>query len=77
MAKDDKPARVGRPRAVPDAGSPLSPREQILDAAAALFAAHGLSGTSTRAIAERGGLRQASPSYHSAGKDGRLAEMIA
>jgi AcrR family transcriptional regulator len=76
MAKDDKPARVGRPRAVPDAGSPLSPREQILDAAAALFAEHGLSGTSTRAIAERVGIRQASLYYHFAGKDDLLVELL-
>ena len=76
MSQDDKPARVGRPRAVPGAGSTLSPREQILDAAAALFAEHGLSGTSTRLIAERVGIRQASLYYHFAGKDDLLVELL-
>ena len=37
-------------------GSDLAPRDQILGAAAALFAEHGYTGTTTRAIAERVGI---------------------
>lgn len=51
-------------------------RDQILDAAAALFAEAGFSGTSTRAIAERVGIRQQSLYYHFAGKDEILAELL-
>jgi AcrR family transcriptional regulator len=57
-------------------GSPLSGREQILDAAAALFVESGFSGTSTRAIAERVGIRQQSLYYHFAGKDEILVELL-
>ncbi len=76
MPSDDRPSRPGRPRAVPEVTSLLSPREQILDAAAALFVEHGVSATSTRAIAERVGIRQASLYYHFAGKDEMLAELL-
>lgn len=68
-------ARPGRPRKVPDTGT-LTPREQILDAAAALFVTHGFTGTSTRMIAERVGIRQASLYYHYAGKDDILADLL-
>ena len=68
-------ARPGRPRRVPDTGT-LAPREQILDAAAALFVVHGFAGTSTRMIAERVGIRQASLYYHYAGKDDILADLL-
>jgi AcrR family transcriptional regulator len=69
--------KAGRPRAN-SAGqrSTLSSREQILDAAAALFAEAGFSGTSTRAIADRVGIRQQSLYYHFAGKDEILAELL-
>lgn len=60
---------------MPDTGT-LSPRDQILDAAAALFVAHGFAGTSTRMIAERVGIRQASLYYHYAGKDDILADLL-
>lgn len=73
---DDRPARPGRPRAVPDASSALSPRDQVLDAAAALFVEHGFGATSTRAIADRVGIRQASLYYHFAGKDDVLVELL-
>lgn len=76
MRPDDRPARPGRPRAVPDTEPAMSPREQILDAAAALFVENGVSATSTRAIAERVGIRQASLYYHFAGKDEMLAELL-
>ncbi|MCU1405440.1 MAG: TetR family transcriptional regulator [Glaciihabitans sp.] len=72
--------RAGRPRASADstssAASALSGREQILDAAAALFSEAGFSGTSTRAIADRVGIRQQSLYYHFAGKDEILAELL-
>lgn len=73
---DDRPTRPGRPRAVPDTAPALSPREQILDAAAALFVEHGFGPTSTRAIADRVGIRQASLYYHFAGKDDVLVELL-
>ncbi|GAA0993539.1 TetR/AcrR family transcriptional regulator [Subtercola frigoramans] len=70
-------ARAGRPRAnSTDQVSSLTGREQILDAAAALFAELGFSGTSTRAIADRVGIRQQSLYYHFAGKDDILAELL-
>jgi len=77
MSSDDRPARIGRPRVVPDTASGLSPRDQILDAAAALFVENGFSATSTRAIAERVGIRQASLYHHFAGKDEVLVELLA
>jgi AcrR family transcriptional regulator len=71
------PNRPGRPRIIGDsAGSPRSGREQILEAAAALFVELGFSGTSTRAIAERVGIRQQSLYYHFAGKDEILVELL-
>jgi AcrR family transcriptional regulator len=71
-----KTARVGRPRAIPDTTPDLSPREQILLAAAALFVDQGFGSTSTRAIADAVGMRQASLYYHFAGKDDILAELL-
>jgi AcrR family transcriptional regulator len=71
------PGRPGRPRAsaqAADAG--LSSRDRILDAAAALFSETGFSGSSTRAIADRVGIRQQSLYYHFAGKDEILAELL-
>ena len=60
--------RVGRPRSTPSS-SGTGARDEILDAAAALFAERGYAGTTTRAIAERVGIRQASLYHHFAGKD--------
>jgi AcrR family transcriptional regulator len=65
----------GRPRHVPSA-STASPRDQVLDAAAELFVTKGFAATSTREIAERVGIRQASLYYHFAGKDEILAELL-
>jgi AcrR family transcriptional regulator len=67
--------RVGRPRSTPSA-STANAREEILDAGAALFAERGYAGTSTRSIAERVGIRQASLYYHFAGKDEILLELL-
>ncbi|MFZ4892902.1 TetR/AcrR family transcriptional regulator [Plantibacter sp. Mn2098] len=69
--------KPGRPRA--NAEKPVataSSRDQILDAAAALFSEAGFSGASTRAIADRVGIRQQSLYYHFAGKDEILAELL-
>ncbi|NAZ80938.1 TetR family transcriptional regulator [Kineococcus sp. R8] len=76
---DAAPPRVGRPRAtrgIVAAQSGREPRAEILDAAAALFTQLGYAGTSTRAIAERVGIRQASLYYHFAGKDEMLLELL-
>ncbi|WP_235825279.1 TetR/AcrR family transcriptional regulator [Agromyces badenianii] len=71
------PSRVGRPRAsAENLNTRVSSRQQILDAAAALFSEAGFSGSSTRAIADRVGIRQQSLYYHFAGKDDILAELL-
>lgn len=54
----------------------MPPREQILEASAHLFASEGFAATSTRDIAERVGIRQASLYYHFKGKDGILDELL-
>jgi AcrR family transcriptional regulator len=68
--------RSGRPRIRPGTQSDLSPREQILEAAAALFVEAGFAATTTRVIAERVGIRQASLYYHFTGKDEILLELL-
>ncbi|MCF3131932.1 TetR/AcrR family transcriptional regulator [Streptomyces olivochromogenes] len=69
--------RQGRPRHTPPSDPNTSAREQILDAAGALFVEHGIAATSTRMIAERVGMRQASLYYHFTTKDEILAELLA
>jgi len=76
MSTEASAHRIGRPRVSPQRAGDLAPRDQVLDAAAALFAEHGYAGTSTRAIAERVGIRQASLYYHFAGKDEILLELL-
>lgn len=68
--------RPGRPRHVPAVDNQLSPRDQILHAAARLFTDCGFAATSTREIADAVGIRQASLYYHFTGKDGILAELL-
>ncbi|GIE76942.1 TetR family transcriptional regulator [Actinoplanes philippinensis] len=51
-------------------------REEILDAAAELFAQRGYAATSTRLIAETVGIRQASLYYHFPNKEQILAELL-
>jgi AcrR family transcriptional regulator len=68
--------RVGRPRLRPASDAAVAPREEILDAAAALFVSQGLTATTTRQIAERVGIRQASLYYYFAGKDEILLELL-
>ncbi|MBL7623111.1 TetR/AcrR family transcriptional regulator [Frankia sp. AgB1.8] len=69
-------SRAGRPRHRPQAASGVPARAQILDAAAALFTEHGFAATSTRMIAEKVGIRQASLYYHFATKDELLVELL-
>lgn len=68
--------RVGRPRAEDRPGSGLEPREEVLAAAAELFTTHGYTATSTRAVAERAGLRQASLYHYFDGKEAILAALL-
>lgn len=75
---DNWPKRPGRPRHIPQPKNQgLSPHDQVLDAAAFLFADQGFAKTSTREIAERVGIRQASIYYHFPnGKDDILTEVV-
>ncbi|MGR8011524.1 TetR/AcrR family transcriptional regulator [Streptomyces hypolithicus] len=68
--------RVGRPRVTerPDTG--LSPREDLLGAAAELFTTRGYAATTTRAVAERAGMRQATMYHYVAGKEELLVELL-
>ena len=54
-----------------------TPRAEILDAAAELFTEHGYANTSTRAIADAVGMRQASLYHHFATKDDILDALLA
>jgi AcrR family transcriptional regulator len=65
----------GRPRHR-EGASARSGRDDLLEAAATLFVEQGFAATSTRAIAQRAGVRQASLYYHFAGKDDLLAELL-
>lgn len=69
-------AGPGRPRHIPTT-STASPRDQVLNASAELFVTRGFAATSTREIAERVGIRQASLYYHfPSGKGEILAELL-
>jgi AcrR family transcriptional regulator len=68
--------RAGRPRLRPSANAGVTPREEILDAAADLFVRQGLAATTTRQIADRVGIRQASLYYYFSGKDEILLELL-
>ncbi|WP_220454482.1 TetR/AcrR family transcriptional regulator [Nocardioides immobilis] len=54
----------------------MSPTDQILDAAAALFIDQGYAATTTRAIADRVGVTQPSIYYHFGSKEDILAELL-
>ncbi|GGZ87301.1 TetR family transcriptional regulator [Streptomyces subrutilus] len=74
---DEGPRRVGRPRADRlrrQSGRP--PREELLCAAAELFTDLGYAATTTRAVAERAGMRQATMYHHFGGKEDLLAELL-
>ncbi|WP_370942728.1 TetR/AcrR family transcriptional regulator [Amycolatopsis sp. cg5] len=68
---------VGRPRASGAAASRQDARQAVMDAAAELFTGAGYAATTTRAIAERAGLRQASLYYHFPAKEDLLAALLA
>ncbi|MFD7261960.1 helix-turn-helix domain-containing protein [Streptomyces sp. NPDC059874] len=71
------PRRIGRPRADqarPESGRP--PREELLCAAAELFTVRGYAATTTRAVAERAGMRQATMYHYFGGKEELLAELL-
>ncbi len=70
------PPRVGRPRAQGPSISELSPRAEVLAASAELFTVNGYAATTTRAVAERAGLRQASLYHYFAGKEDILATLL-
>ena len=65
----------GRPRSGTTPRPDLSPSDQILDAAAHLFVERGYAATSTRAIADEVGIRQASLYYHFDSKE-RILEVL-
>jgi len=68
--------RAGRPRLRPASNADIAPRAEILDAAAELFVRQGLTATTTRQIADRVGIRQASLYYYFTGKDEILLELL-
>ncbi|RZB13327.1 TetR/AcrR family transcriptional regulator, partial [Streptomyces sp. F001] len=68
--------RVGRPRAERRPTGGPAPREELLAAAAELFTTRGYAATSTRAVAERAGMRQASMYHYVSGKEDLLAELL-
>ncbi|MFG2462092.1 TetR/AcrR family transcriptional regulator [Streptomyces sp. NPDC048523] len=68
--------RVGRPRADRRPDSGLAPRDELLVAAAELFTSLGYAATSTRAVAERAGMRQASMYHYVSGKEELLAQLL-
>jgi AcrR family transcriptional regulator len=68
--------RAGRPRLRPASDTEVAPRAEILDAAAKLFVSQGLAATTTRQIAARVGIRQASLYYYFGGKDEILLELL-
>ncbi|MBE8475384.1 TetR/AcrR family transcriptional regulator [Streptomyces justiciae] len=68
--------RVGRPRAAQRADSGLEPRDELLAAAAELFTVRGYAATTTRAVAERAGMRQASMYHYVSGKEELLAQLL-
>ncbi|MET7457736.1 TetR/AcrR family transcriptional regulator [Streptomyces sp. NPDC005574] len=68
--------RVGRPRAAQRPDSGLRPREELLAAAAELFTTRGYAATTTRTVAERAGMRQASMYHYVSGKEELLAALL-
>lgn len=70
------PKRVGRPRAQGPGADGVAPRDGILAAAAELFTRLGYGATTTRSIAERAGLRQASMYHYFTGKEEILAALL-
>ncbi|MCP3817191.1 TetR/AcrR family transcriptional regulator [Streptomyces sp. A3M-1-3] len=68
--------RVGRPRADQRPDSGLAVRDELLAAAAELFTTRGYAATTTRAVAERAGMRQATMYHYFTGKEELLAQLL-
>lgn len=68
---------AGRPRSAARRRPGASAREEILDAAAELFTTGGYTSTSTRAVADAVGVRQASLYHHFPTKDAILTALLA
>ncbi|MEV6160910.1 helix-turn-helix domain-containing protein [Streptomyces sp. NPDC052052] len=68
--------KVGRPRAQRRPDSGLAARDELLTAAAELFTTRGYAATTTRAVADRAGMRQATMYHYVAGKEDLLAELL-
>ncbi|MFJ7156946.1 TetR/AcrR family transcriptional regulator [Streptomyces sp. NPDC101118] len=68
--------RVGRPRADQRADSGVPPREELLGAAAELFTRRGYAATTTRAVAQLAGMRQATMYHYFGGKEELLVELL-
>lgn len=66
----------GRPRLVDRRRPGATPYDEILDAAAELFTTRGFTATTTRAIAEAVGVRQASLYTHFASKTAMLVALL-
>jgi AcrR family transcriptional regulator len=75
-ARTSPARRPGRPRASSEPATGRGTARDILDAAAALFCTVGYTSTSTYAIAERAGVRQASMYHHFPGKHSILLELL-
>ncbi|MFT4213346.1 MAG: TetR/AcrR family transcriptional regulator [Microbacterium sp.] len=67
---------TGRPRASGESLTGRGTREDILAASAALFCNEGYGSTSTHAIAQAAGIRQASLYHHFAGKHEILLDLL-
>jgi AcrR family transcriptional regulator len=74
--QDGDPTTAGRPRPDTRRRRGASAREEILDAAAELISERGYAATSTRAIAEAVGIKQASLYYHFASKEQILTALL-
>lgn len=68
---------IGRPRSAARKRPGATARDEILDAAAELFTTGGFTATSTRAIADAVGVRQASLYNHFENKDAMLMALLA
>lgn len=67
---------AGRPRATGESAGLRDSRQDLLNAAAELFIEQGYAATSTRAVADRAGLRQASLYHYFSGKEEILAALL-
>lgn len=68
--------RVGRPRAAQRPDSGRGPRAELLAAAAELFTTRGYAAATTRAVAERAGMRQASMCHYVSGEEELPARLL-